>query len=436
MSLPKYPQYKDSGVAWLGEIPRHWVIRRVRDIAVVINGYPFDSALFSPDGEYPLIRIRDLNSNETATRYSGEFVQAASVTPNDVLIGMDGDFEVGRWFGDEAALLNQRMCCIRVGSRALSTLLLHALPTPLKAINDVTYSTTVKHLSSLDVEKIRIALPEDYDELLAIAAFLDREIGKIDALIAEQEKLLILLAEKRQATISHAVTRGFNPDAPVKDSGYPWMPSVPAHWAVAGLSYFASVENGTTPSRDVNEYWQDGTIPWLASGEVNQLHIRDATEFITDAALNNCSLRLLPVGTVIVGMIGQGKTRGMSARLLIPATINQNLAAICPGPRLDGGYLLYVFHAVYEWLREAGRGGNQAAMNCQMLSSLRIPVPPVEEQRTIVAFIEAEATRLDALKAQVERAIDLLRERRSALIAAAVTGKIDVRDAVPQELAA
>jgi len=304
-----------------------------------------------------------------------------------------------------------------------------------EALNLRGKGTTFLELSADELGAFKVPLPP-FDEQAAVAAFLNRETGKIDILIAEQEKLLALLAEKRQATISHTVTRGLNPDAPMRDSGYAWMSLVPAHWAVAGLGYIASVENGTTPSRDVEEYWRDGNIPWLASGEVNQLHIRDATEYITDAALKNCSLRLLPVGTVIVGMIGQGKTRGMSARLLISATINQNLAAICPGPRMDGGYLLYVFHAVYEWLREAGRGGNQAAMNCQMLSSLRIPVPPIEEQRAILDFIEAETTRLDALKAEVERGIELLRERRSALVSAAVTGKIDVRNAVPEELAA
>jgi type I restriction enzyme S subunit len=155
--------------------------------------------------------------------------------------------------------------------------------------------------------------------------------------------------------------------------------------------------------------------------------IDESSEFITKMALERCSLRLLPVGTVVVGTIGQGKTRGMAALLRIPATINQNLAAICPDKKVLAEYVLYVLHAVYEWLREAGRGGNQAAMNCEMLSALRIPMPPIEEQKEIVAFIEIEVGKLDSLRFAGEHAIDLLKERRSALIAAAVTGKVDVR---------
>jgi type I restriction enzyme S subunit len=268
------------------------------------------------------------------------------------------------------------------------------------------------------------------EEQSAIAAFLDHETAKIDALIAEQEKLIALLAEKRQATISYAVTKGLNPNAPMKDSGIPWLGEVPAHWPIAKLSLYASVENGTTPSRAIAEYWEGGDIPWLASGEVNQFQITEAAEFITEKALEKCSLRILPVGTVVVGMVGQGKTRGMSAILGIPAAINQNLAAICPGAFIESTYILNLLHAVYEWLREAGRGGNQAAMNCEILSALKIPVPSLIEQRIIVGFIENETGRIDLLRVEAERGITLLKERRAALIAAAVTGRIDVRSQI------
>src|SRR5690606_37330042 len=106
MSFPRYDDYKDSGVEWLGEVPAHWDIVRVRDSADVINGYPFDARLFSADGQFPLVRIRDLDATETATRFDGNFVESAAVNRDDVLIGMDGDFNVGRWLGEEVALLN------------------------------------------------------------------------------------------------------------------------------------------------------------------------------------------------------------------------------------------------------------------------------------------------------------------------------------------
>ena len=112
--VPKpYPMMTNSGVPWLGEVPKHWEVKKVRDVARVINGFPFDAARFSASSGHPVIRIRDLNKKQTATRYDGPFVELAKVNPGDILVGMDGDFNVGRWRGSEAALLNQRMCCVR-----------------------------------------------------------------------------------------------------------------------------------------------------------------------------------------------------------------------------------------------------------------------------------------------------------------------------------
>ena len=113
--LKPYAEYKESGLPWLGQVPGHWEVRKVREVASVVNGYPFDSKRFSLSKGHPLIRIRDLNKARTAARYSGRFVEAARVTSGDLLIGMDGDFNVGTWLGDEPALLNQRMCCVRAG---------------------------------------------------------------------------------------------------------------------------------------------------------------------------------------------------------------------------------------------------------------------------------------------------------------------------------
>ena len=189
-----------------------------------------------------------------------------------------------------------------------------------------------------------------------------------------------------------------------------------------------AIENGTTPSRDNADYWFGGDVPWLSSGEVNQYRITEASEFITKKALDECSLRVLPRGTIVIGMIGQGKTRGLSASLEIDATINQNLAAMVPGKNLASDYLLYIFQSVYEYLREFGRGGNQAALNCEILSALRVPLPPLEEQLQICEYLGDRLKEFDTLTAEAQRAIDFLQERRTALISAAVTGQIDVRN--------
>jgi type I restriction enzyme S subunit len=196
---------KPSGVEWLGEVPEHWRILPVGAVATVVNGYPFDSGAFNTEAGLPLVRIRDLGKCTTEVLYSGVPVRQAEISSQDVLIGMDGDFNVGRWRGDGVALLNQRMCCIRGESPSLTRLLEYLLPIPLDAINAVTFSTTVKHLSSSQVAKTRFAIPPP-GEVTAILAFLDRETAKIDGLVNEAQSAITLLTERRSALISAAVT--------------------------------------------------------------------------------------------------------------------------------------------------------------------------------------------------------------------------------------
>ena len=200
----RYPEYKDSGVEWLGEIPEHWEVRRIKDCSRILNGYPFDSESFTNEVALPLVRIRDLNAQTTEVFYDGPEVPEAVIDMGDIIIGMDGDFNVARWKGGRA-LLNQRMCCLRPCSEIEGQLLSYLLPFPLKVINDLTYSTTVKHLSSFDVGKICFGMPP-VTEQRVIAAFLDRETAKIDALISKVREAIEKLKEYRTALISAAVT--------------------------------------------------------------------------------------------------------------------------------------------------------------------------------------------------------------------------------------
>ena len=268
----------------------------------------------------------------------------------------------------------------------------------------------------------------DHVEQIQIANFLDHETAQIDTLIAKQEKLIELLKEKRQAVISHAVTKGLNPEVAMKDSVVEWLEQVPEHWEVSTIGYYAKVTNGTTPSKANLSYWDKEEIPWLSSGEVNQYYIVEASEYITAKALAECSLELLPIGTVVMGMIGQGKTRGLSAITEIEATINQNLAALVTYPKLNNEYLHYYLQAAYDYIREEGRGGNQAALNCEIIRKFPITIPCLEEQLQVVEKIKKLSITYKALIHKAESAIQLMQERRTALISSAVTGKIDVRN--------
>ena len=262
---------------------------------------------------------------------------------------------------------------------------------------------------------------------------MDRRIRRY---IRAKQKLIALLNEQKQAIIHQAVTRGLDPSVRLKPSGVAWLGDVPEHWKVRKLAQIAKIFNGTTPSRMQPKYWRDGTIPWLSSGKVNDYVVYTPSELISEAALRECSLSIVPRGSIILGMIGQGKTRGTSARLEIDACINQNLAAIVPKHELDGRFLHHMLTAFYGPVRGGGRGGNQEALNCQIIASLRLPLPPLVEQISIVEHLECGLGGSVEILQNTQREITLLREYRTRLIADVVTGKLDVRaaaTALPEE---
>ena len=203
--MKRYDSYKDSGVQWVGEIPNHWEIIKGKYCTKVICGLPFDSNKFTKeDGYIGLIRIRDISNNVTDMNYTGKYPKEALVHTGEILIGMDGDFNVEKWKGNDA-LLNQRVCKIVDTKTVLSNYMYYLLPRPLKCINDVTYSTTVKHLSTFDIANLTLPLPPACEQQ-AIASYLDKRCGEIDKAIAKQQKRIELLQELKQSIITEVVT--------------------------------------------------------------------------------------------------------------------------------------------------------------------------------------------------------------------------------------
>jgi type I restriction enzyme, S subunit len=261
--------------------------------------------------------------------------------------------------------------------------------------------------------------------------FLDRETVMIDSLILEQQRLIELLKEKRQAVISHAVTKGLNPDVPMKVSGVEWIGDVPRHWTVLPIRMVARLESGHTPSRARPEYWENCTVPWFTLADVWQIrearaeYVHETKERISELGLANSAARLLPSGTVL---LSRTASVGYSAIMGVGMATTQDFANWVCGPRVLPEYLLYIFRSMSGEFRRLMMGSTHSTIYMPDIQAMRCALPPIEEQATIVAFVRAEAQRFDVLSDEAERAIALLRERRTALISAAVTGKIDVRE--------
>jgi type I restriction enzyme S subunit len=298
-----------------------------------------------------------------------------------------------------------------------------------------------KRVSADFINDFPVPLPPPVEQR-AIAAFLDAQTARIDSLIAKKRELIEKLKEKRTAIISRTVTLGLPPKAAraagldphprLKPSGVEWIGDLPERWEVKPIKAVAVVGNGSTPNRENADYW-GGDYPWLNSSVVNEEEVLAPSECVTGLALKECHLPQIHPPAVLVGITGEGKTRGMATTLRIEATINQHLAYIKPLPgRYDIGYLRRVLDRAYQYLRSESDGGGstKGAITCDQLANLKIPCPSPRDQSAITDYLGNETLAIDQMRARVEEAIQRLQEYRAALITAAVTGKIDVRSAV------
>lgn len=272
------------------------------------------------------------------------------------------------------------------------------------------------------------------EEQTAIAAFLDFKITKIDRFIRKKKQLIKLLNEQKAAIINQVVTRGLNPNVKKKPSGIEWLGDIPEHWNCSYLRRFCQIYSGGTPSKDVLDYWINGTIPWLASGEVNKRFIYEADIFITEDAYNNSSAKWIPKGSLIIALAGQGKTKGLVATIENPMTGNQSLAAVIPNDKiLDYVFLSYYIESKYKNIR-GFVGDLRDGLNLTHIKSIPIPILPLFEQKEIVRIIQSEHSAINQTISTIEKEIALVEEYKTSLIAEAVTGKIDVRDFVIPEV--
>ena len=291
-------------------------------------------------------------------------------------------------------------------------------------------------LTKGDLGAINVPVPP-IREQTQIAAFLERETAKIDELVAEQRRLMELLKEKRQAVISHAVTKGLNPDAPMKPSGIEWLGEVPAHWRVMPIRMIASVVRGASP-RPAGDprYFGGSDVPWVTVGEITKddgVYLRETEAFLTqEGALHS---NLFPSGTLIYS--NSGATLGVPKILQIDACANDGVVAfLALSNDVQTEFLYHYLNSITDCIRDkVKQGSGQPNLNTDIVKDLRFALPSLDEQDSIVKRITELTDHFGSLSTEAQRAIDLLQERRTALISAAVTGQIDVRQLTEKQAA-
>jgi type I restriction enzyme, S subunit len=440
----RYPAYKDSGVEWLGEIPAHWEALALKRLVDHLRPVTYGIVQCGPDCTEGVPYIRPVDMDDEGGIKAGTLQQTtheiaaayarSTVRPGDIVVSIGPSFGKVMIVPVELAGANLTQGTARVAPsrRITSQFLFWALRSRSirEGWDSLCAGATFRALTLETLSTCALALPL-HNEQHAIVAFLDRETTRIDALVAKKKRLIELLQEKRTALITNAVTKGLHPNVPVKDSGVEWVGEIPAHWQVKRLWHLTPAGRRimygiVLPGPNV----EDG-IAIVKGGDVSsaRLHLSRLNRTTREIERGYVRSRLRG-GDLVFAIRGSIGEVAMVPDELEGANLTQDAARISYTDATHGPWLLLALKssAIFARLESGALGATILGINIRDLKRASICVPPLLEQRSIAAFLGRETARIDSLIAKVRDAIDRLKEFRTALISAAVTGKIDVRE--------
>ncbi|EMV0255251.1 TPA: restriction endonuclease subunit S [Vibrio cholerae] len=416
-----YPEYKDSGVEWVNQIPTHWKFGQLSKLFEIKAGGDLKTEYFSPvlseSHPYP-IYTNATDENAVYGYTSRAFYQGNSIT-------VSGRGDVGyAIYRDKPFDAIIRLLILTPRSNICSKFFMYFIR---EVIDFQVESSAIGQLSTNQISPFKVVFP-NFEEQQKIANFLDHETAKIDTLIAKQEKLIELLKEKRQAVISHAVTKGLNPDAPMKDSGVEWLGEVPEHWDVTKFGYISQVVRGGSPRPAGDpELFNGDYSPWVTVAEItkdDEIYLTETETFLTKKGSLQC--RVFTAGTLLLS--NSGATLGVPSILSINANANDGVVGF-ENLKVNSEFAYFYLSSLTQGLRDRiKQGSGQPNLNTDIVKGISIPLPPSDEIEKIVEYIHKLRAHYRQLESKAIHGITLLKERKTALISAAVTGKIDVRD--------
>ena len=439
MKYQCYAEYKDSGVEWLGEIPSHWDSKPLKYLCTYNDEVLTEAT--SSDTEIQYIDIGSVSATEGISHIETMLFKDAPSRARRIV--KDGDVIVStvRTYLEAIApidnppenlIVSTGFAVIRPNKNLYKGYAAYCLRAKGFIKEVVARSVGVSYPAINSSDLVNIAVPSiAYSEQTKIANFLDHETAKIDSLIEKQQQLIQLLKEKRQAVISHTVTKGLNPNVPMKDSGVEWLGKVPEHWELVPLKYLCTFSGGGTPSKDNLNYWTDGDIPWVSPKDMKTFWIKETQDYITEKAIKESSTNMVEPNSLLMVVRSGILQRTIPIAInKVPVTMNQDMKALKFGNRVLVEYIADLIHGntselLLEWSKE---GATVESIEHEYLANSIVPVPPIEEQQSITTLVAKKMGVYRELTCKAESQIFLLQERRTALISAAVTGKIDVRN--------
>ena len=430
-NIKPYTKYKSSGISWLGDVPEHWSIKRIK--------YVFKEQ--DKRSEIGLENLLSVSHYTGVTRKSDKVMNGDFMTNAKTLVGYKivekGDLVINimlAWNGSLGiskfdGITSPAYCVYKslIGGEKYFGYLFRTKNAQQEFKKQSTGIIDSRlRLYTDKFFNIKTVIPS-LEEQTAIANFLDYKVAKIDRFISKKKQLIKLLNEQKAGIINHAVTKGLDPIATMKDSGIEWLGEIPEHWIVRKIGRsIKGIGSGTTPLSSNTHFYENGTINWINSGDLNDNLVYECKKQITQKAFNETSsLKKFPKGTLTVAMYGA--TIGKVGLLQIEATTNQACCNIPINSFYDTKFLMYWFMGNRKHIINLSYGGGQPNISQDTIKSLHIPCTSIEEQQAIVEHIEKETSKLITTIQTIEKEIALTQEYRTALIAEAVTGKIDVR---------
>lgn len=439
--LPRYESYKDSGVQWLGEIPSHWEVWKITHAMDLIGSgtTPKSDNLEYYDGDVLWVTTSELRESyiyDTKQKVTDSAIQDYSALKkypiNSIAIAMYGA-TIGR-LGILAreATFNQA-CCVFSGSKVLNhKFLYYWLWMRRPILISLSNGGGQPNLSQDDLKKLKLALPP-IDEQKIIADFLDKRLTQVDALIAKQKTLLEKLAEQRVALISHAVTKGLNPDADFIISKNAWLGEIPKDWILKPTKYFLSyVGSGKTPKGGAEVYIDEGVI-MIRSQNIHDegLRLEDVVHITDEADQGQINTRVYE-DDVLLNITGASLGRVSLVPKGIPlANVNQHVCILRPIKSLILPQFLHLImqsHYAKSLIKSEENGTSREGLTFEQIKAMVFALPPIDEQQTICEKIQSDLDDLNKSKNYCENLIKKLKEYRSTVITQVVTGKIDVRN--------
>lgn len=415
----KYEEYKDSGVEWIGEVPSHWEVMRFKD---------FTSLQTTTSDNMNKIGLENIEGK------TGRFIESDSEFEGNGIAFNIGDVVYGKlrpylqkvWIATFSGNAVGDFFVFRPKDNCYNQYLFYCMLSDgfTSMCNGSTVGAKMPRVSSDFIRSLHYYLPP-LSEQQAIATYLDEKCGEVNCAIDVQKKKIELLNELKQTIITDAVTKGLNPNAPMKDSGVEWIGKVPEHWKVMKTSLaFTHIGSGTTPSTSKNEYYEDDGDFWLQTGDLTDGIITDTSKKVSKIAIRECNLKFYPTNSVVIAMYGA--TIGKMGLLQIECATNQACCVLPSNNHIDAKFTFYFFLSAKTDLLISAIGGGQPNISQDVIKKTKMIVPPLSEQQTIANYLDEECTKIDVQISNANHRIELLNELKQSIITEAVTGKIKV----------